>query len=103
MQNTNIRQRIQAVSKESDSECLEGVMKYHTLQGYGKSFGHIGFDGYIECLKARQEIELSILNKLKIEKLVIENPFDVWARTYSTIKKFMDDMIIQNPILQKGL
>ena len=92
LKNTNIKQRIQDISKERENEWIEGVIEYHTSQGYGKSYGHIGFDGYVECLKARQEIELAILKKLKINKLIIENPFENWDITHSTIKKFINEL-----------
>lgn len=91
LKNTNIKQRIQEVSKERESEWLDGVIEYHTSQGYGKSCGYIGFDGYIECLEARQEIELSILKKLNIDKLIIENPFENWNETHNKIEKFMTE------------
>lgn len=91
LKNTNIKQRIQDVSKERGNEWLEGVIEYHTSQGYGKSCGYIGFDGYIECLEARQEIELSILKNLNIDKLIIENPFENWDETHTTIKNFITE------------
>ncbi|WP_426348827.1 hypothetical protein ACPWSR_13860 [Alloiococcus sp. CFN-8] len=86
LKNTNIKQRIDEVSKEREKEWLEGVVEYHTSQGFGKSCGHVGYDGYIECLKARQDIELSILDKLNIDKLIIEDPFKNWDETYNKIK-----------------
>ncbi|MDV4152273.1 hypothetical protein R0131_15710 [Clostridium sp. AL.422] len=89
LKNTNIKERIQEVSKEREEKWLNEVIKYHTLQGYGKSSGYEGFHGYVECLKARQEIELSILNNLDIDKIIIENPFDDWYETHKKIKSFI--------------
>lgn len=92
LKNTNIQQRIKEVSKKREKEWLEGVIEYHTSQGYGKSLGYVGFDGYVECLKVRQDIELSILNKLNIDKHIIENPFESWDETHKKIKDFIQEL-----------
>ncbi|MGL4772980.1 MAG: hypothetical protein ACRC2K_05375 [Clostridium sp.] len=89
LKNTKIGQRVQEVSKEREKEWLEGVIEYHTSQGYGKAQGYEGFQGYVECLKARQEIELAILNILNINKLIIENPYENWEESYKEIKRFI--------------
>lgn len=92
LKNTNIKERIEEVSKEREEKWLEGVIEYHTSQGYGESHGYSGFNGYIECLKERQEVELSILNKFNIDKLIIENPFENWSDTYNKIKNFINEL-----------
>lgn len=92
LKNTKIKQRIQEVSKEREKEWLQVVIEYHTSQGYGKELGYVGFDGYVECLKARQNIELSILNKLNIDKVIIENPFENWNETHKRIKGFIQKL-----------
>jgi hypothetical protein len=89
LKNTNIKQRIQDVSKEREKKWLDEVIKYHTTQGYGKGCGYEGFDGYVKCLKARQEIELYILNNLNIDKMIIENPFENWEETHKKLKNFI--------------
>ena len=86
LKNTRIKQRVQDVLKKREKKWLDEVIEYHTSQGYGKECGYEGFDGYIECLKARQEIELSILNNLNIDKVIIENPFENWEKTYENLK-----------------
>ena len=99
LKNSDIKQRIQEVSKERDKEWLEAVTEYHTSQGYGKSHGYKGFNGYVECLKARQEIELSILNELNIDKIIIENPFENWEETHMTIKNFINELKFHHQLL----
>lgn len=89
LKNTDINQRISDVSKERDKNWLNDVIEYHTSQGYGKENELKGFEGYIECLKARQTRELSILDKLPVEKLIIENPFEDWDSTHNKIQVFI--------------
>lgn len=89
LKNTNIKQRILDVSQEREKKWLDEVIEYHTLQGYGKERGYEGFNGYVECLRARQEIELSILNNLNIDKIIIENPFKNWEKTHKKLENFI--------------
>lgn len=39
-----------------------------------------------ECLKARQKRELYILDKLPVDKIIIEDPFKDWDKTYERIR-----------------
>lgn len=89
LKNTHIRQRIIDVSKEREDTWLYEVIEYHTSQGYGKSHGYKGFNGYVECLKARQQRELKILNNLNMDKIIIENPFEDWDNAHEKIKNFI--------------
>lgn len=90
LKNKDMKQRIEDVSKERDKNWLHDVIEYHTSQGYGRAHDYKGFDGYIECLKARQERELSILDKLPIDKLIIEDPFNDWDNTHKKISDYIN-------------
>lgn len=57
---------------------LEGVIKYHEGGAYGRSIGASGFEGYIACLEERQRRELSILERLDLNRLVLEGPRKDW-------------------------
>lgn len=92
LKNTEIKERIKEVSKERDSKWLDDVIDYHISQGYGKASGYKDFDGYIECLKARQNIELSILENLDIRKIIIEDPYINWDDAHRDIKNFIYDL-----------
>lgn len=92
LKNTVIKECVQEISKERDDKWFRDVIKYHTSQGYVKSCGYKGFEGYIECLKARQERELTILDNFDIDKIIIENPFINWKATYEIIKNYLDNL-----------
>ncbi|MGM9986464.1 MAG: hypothetical protein ACI35O_04460 [Bacillaceae bacterium] len=85
----NPNKRITEVSVQRDKEWLTSVIDYHTSQGYGKENQLVGFDGYISCLEKRQAVELSILEQIPIEKIVIANPFENWERTYDEIADYI--------------
>jgi hypothetical protein len=78
----------EAVSKTADERegWLDGVIDYHVNGGYGKSINAEGFEGYISCLKERQERELRILSVLPVRSVVIENARDDWDAAYQKIK-----------------
>lgn len=69
---------------------LDGVIDYHVNGGYGKSIGAKGFDGYIACLEERQRRELTVLDKLPVKKLVIENAHRDWKSAYERISEFLE-------------
>lgn len=68
---------------------LDEVIDYHVNGSYGRSIAVKGFDGYISCLKERQERELRILSKLPINKLIVDNPQRDWESAQETIKKYL--------------
>lgn len=92
LKNTNIKQRIQEVSKERENKWLQEVIEYHTSQGYGRDHGYKGFDGYTECLKARQNLKLPILNNLGIDKIIIEDPFEDWQETHKKLRIYIEGL-----------
>ncbi len=88
LKNDEIASSIKKASLERDG-WLDAVIDYHTNGSYGKSINAQGFEGYISCLVERQKRELSILSRLDIDKLILENPHKSWENSYRTIKKFI--------------
>lgn len=68
---------------------LEGVVQYHVQGAYGKSVGAQGFEGYVACLRERQERELRILGTLPVDQLVVENPQRDWQLAHAKIASFL--------------
>lgn len=66
---------------------LEAVIDYHVNGAYGKSIGANGFNGYIDCLRERQQRELRILNKLSLRNIVLNNP----QRDWQAVRMFLND------------
>lgn len=86
---TDIRARIDEEARKRNSSWLNNMVDYHTSQGYGKRNGMTGVEGYVDCLEARQRIELKILNELPVEKLILTDPFNNWNETYDRISDFL--------------
>ncbi len=82
-----------AASVRSASEEREGwldqVIAYHVGGAYGKSIRAEGFEGYIACLKERQERELRILNRLPVRGFIAEDPRRDWASAKEKILEFL--------------
>ncbi len=87
LKNDDIAECVKRASSEREG-WLEGVTDYHINGAYGKSIGAEGFEGYISCLKERQERELRILAKLPVESVVIGNAHRDWERAYGELRNF---------------
>ncbi|MBQ7756419.1 MAG: hypothetical protein IJ401_03865 [Oscillospiraceae bacterium] len=88
LKNDDISSSIKKASLEREG-WLEAVIDYHTNGSYGKRINAQGFEGYISCLEERQKRELSILSRLDIDALVLENSHRCWEKAYRTIKEFI--------------
>ena len=66
---------------------LDAVIDYHVHGAYGMRIGARGFDGYIRCLKERQERELRILSQLPVAHIIVDNPQRNWHEAEKTIRE----------------
>ena len=89
LKNEDIAQRIQATAGERPG-WLEGFTEYHVNGAYGKRIHAQGFEGLAACLRERQRRELSILEKLPVKRLVIEDPHRDWDDAYRRIADFIE-------------
>lgn len=86
---TDIKAHIEEESKRRNSSWLNSTIDYHTSRGFGKRNGLKGLSGYINCLEARQRIELKILKELPVEKLILTDPFENWVDAQSKICDYL--------------
>lgn len=63
---------VRRAAAERPAAWLDLVVGYHTGQGHGLARGLRGFDGYVEVLRARREIELDLLPRLALPTLVVD-------------------------------
>lgn len=82
---TDIKARMEEEAQRRGSAWLDGMIRHHTEQGYGLRNKLKGFDGYVDCLEARQRIEIKLLNDLPYHRLVLTDPFNNWTQAYETI------------------
>ena len=92
LKNNDIGESVRKASQERPG-WLDAVVDYHTQGAYGKLIGAQGFDGYIQCLKDRQELELEILSGLELDSLVLENPQRDWRQAKERILAYLAGLL----------
>ena len=86
LRNDDIAECVSKASAEREG-WLDGVIDYHVNGAYGRSIFAEGFDGYIACLRERQERELRILSQLPVESIVLDNAHRDWSDAYERLRK----------------
>jgi hypothetical protein len=81
---------LQRAAAERPAEWLESVITYHCAQGYGRARGLTGFDGYLQFMRHRREVELAILPRLGVPTLRVEVGDGTWEAHRSEITAFLD-------------
>ena len=69
----DIRSMFEKAVNERPKEWSDGFIQYYTKQGFGKMRGYHGFDGAVQVLRERKNIELEIFDLLEINKRKIDN------------------------------
>lgn len=90
LQNEDVAASVEKTAGERPG-WLEGVIDYHVNGAYGKSIGAEGFDGYIRCLRERQQRELRMLERLPVNRLVVKNPQRDWESARESIRRFVEE------------
>ncbi len=80
---------LRAVASERPDWWLELVIRYHTQQGYGLRRGLEGFDGYVEFMRMRRELELELLPKLELPTLLIRTDQEPEETTRERVHAFV--------------
>ncbi len=81
---------LERVAAERPAEWLESVIDYHCGQGYGLARGLSGFDGYVEFMRRRREVELDLLPRLGVPTLHVEVGDGDWDAHRSRITSFLE-------------
>lgn len=86
LKNEDIADSVRKAAQERPG-WLDAVIAYHVNGGFGRSIAASGFDGYIRCLKERQQRELRILSGLPVETLILENPQRNWPASREILRQ----------------
>lgn len=81
---------LERAAAERPAEWLESVVAYHCGQGYGLARGLQGFDGYVEFMRRRRELELELLPRLGALSLRVEVSDGDWDTHRAEITEFLD-------------
>lgn len=82
----DVRKTVERVCAERPKAWLDFVIQYHTEQEYGNAHRLHGFDGLIEFLQMRQEVELEICKRLPFETVILENDDHDWPRLLALVE-----------------
>ncbi len=85
----SVRETIERVKTMRPQEWLDFVIWYHTEQDYGKNKGLHGYDGYIQFLEHRRELELHIIEQLPFQTFIMDNSDYDWENQQRTISNIM--------------
>jgi hypothetical protein len=80
---------LERIAAERPEEWLESVIAYHCGQGHGLAHGLAGFDGYVEFMRRRREVELDLLPSLGVPTLHVEVGDGDWETHRSRITAFV--------------
>jgi hypothetical protein len=81
---------LEAAAAERPAEWLELVIGYHTEQGYGLARGLRGFDGLVEFMRHRREVELDLLPSLPVRTLRLDVSGRDWTARYADLVAFLE-------------
>ncbi len=89
---TDVRETIKRVANERVSpdrskweDWIDLVIRYVQNTKYAKVKELEGYDGVIEFMEDRKRLEKMIINRLSIEKAVIDNPNYNWERVFEEV------------------
>ncbi|WP_144475313.1 hypothetical protein [Cytobacillus oceanisediminis] len=79
-----------AVTERPD-DWFNGFVHYYTSQGYGLVNGLSGLEGTIDVLKARQELEYSILKNLQLTTYILNNTQFDFEKHRVNLKEILEE------------
>ncbi|WP_025722825.1 hypothetical protein [Paenibacillus polymyxa] len=85
----NVRETIERVKTMRSQEWLDFAIWYHTGQDYGKNKGLHGYEGYIQFLEHRRELELQIIEQLPFQSFIMDNSDYDWENQQQTVSNIM--------------
>ena len=80
---------LERAAAERPSEWLELVVAYHTGQGLGLRCGLSGFEGYVEFMRRRREMELEVIDALDLPMIVVPVGDGRWDEHTAVIRAFV--------------
>ena len=89
---------LERAAAERPAEWLDAVVAYHTNQGYGLSRGLRGFDGYVEFMRHRREVELALLRRLPLPTLVVRTDDRDWYEHTRAVRTFVAEHLGLDPV-----
>lgn len=93
----NVYETIDRVARERVSsdkskweDWIDLVIRYVENSQYGKSHNLSGFKGVIEFFETRKKIELAVIDKLSVDKAIIDNPEYNWDEVFKQVLSVLE-------------
>lgn len=86
----SVRETIKRVAEVRDKSWINFVIGYICNQAYGKRNNLNGFDGTVKFFEDRRKLELELLERLTINKLILDNSGYNWGSCYNEINGFLE-------------
>lgn len=80
---------LERAASERPAEWLDFVVAYHTRRGLGLRCGLSGFEGYVEFMRRRREMELEVLDTLDLPMVVVPVGDGRWHEHEAVIRTFV--------------
>jgi hypothetical protein len=79
---------LRRAAAERPAAWVDFVVAYHTEQGYGRANGLRGFDGYVEFMRHRRDLELALIADLSVPCLIVETSTMSREKSTASIRDF---------------
>lgn len=89
------KERVSA-DKSKNCDWIDLVIAWVEKSQYGRTQGLNGYDGAIRFFEERKKIELEVIEKLPIDKYIIENPDYNWDDVFSKVKEILSARGVMN-------
>lgn len=89
----SVKETIERVSKVRDKAWIEFVINYLTNGEYCKENNLKALDGTIKFFEERRELELEIFEKLKLNKILVDNSEYNYEKSLKTVLKHIGEII----------
>ena len=100
LENDQIEHRLREVADQHDYEWLDALIAFHTGQG-AKQEEVPDLEGCVLCLEARQLVEMKLMSKLGLDRVILKDAFNDWVEAYNFIRARVYEKTLGKPSTDK--
>ena len=100
LESDQIEHRLREVADQHDYEWLDALIAFHTGQGANQEEGP-DLEGCVLCLEARQLVEMKLMSKLGLDRVILKNAFTDWVEAYNFIRARVYEKTLGKPSTDK--
>ena len=100
LESDQIEHRLREVADQHDYEWLDALIAFHTGQGASQEEVP-DLEGCVLCLEARQLVEMKLMSKLGLDRVILKNAFTDWVEAYNFIRARVYEKTLGKPSTDK--